>query len=266
LSTPGHRRVGWLALACRAATVCFGLAAAGWGIFAAPLVWRQASMAAMTEKIVGGEQFAPGVLEDFVASAAPSVAPDICQPVTLRTMALIRLRFAEQAIGDGDHDRIDRTLSDLDAALHRALSCAPTDAFLWFAVFWMQNNTRGLQAANYRSLRMSYRVGANEGWVALRRNRFSVALYPGLPDDLKAHAIDEFVQLVKSDFITEAADVLVGPGKPVSAMLLARLQGIDSQKLRFLVTMLDAKGFEGKIPWLPKRAADRSELAHAGSF
>jgi hypothetical protein len=61
---------------------------------------------------------------------------------------------------------------------------------------------------------------------------------------LKQAATDEFVQLVKSDLITEAADILSGPGKPVSSMLLTRLQGIDERKLRFLAALLAAKGLD----------------------
>ena len=65
---------------------------------------------------------------------------------------------------------------------------------------------------------------------------------------MKKSAIDEFRQLVNSDFITDAADIIAGPGRPISDLLLSRLDGIDVQKLRFLARLLDGKGFEGKIP------------------
>jgi hypothetical protein len=250
VSTAGATPARWLAIAGRIATVSLGLGAVGWGIFVAPMVWQQAPMASMAIKIVGGEPFAAGVLEDFVAGARPAVWEGACQPVMLRTVAVIRLRFAELKIADGDRDAIGRSQSDLDAALRRSLSCAPTDPLLWFAAFWLQNNVRGLQPDNLRSLRMSYRLGPNEGWLALRRNRFALAIYPALPDDLKQQATDEFVQLVKSDFITDAADILVGPGAPIRDMLLSRLRGMDSQKLRFLSRLLADKGVDDAFPEL----------------
>jgi hypothetical protein len=240
----------WLALGVRVATVSLGLAAVGWGSFAAPSAWRQASTAPLATKIVAGERFKPGILERSIERAKPDLPDGICQPVTLRTLAVVRLRLAEEAITAGDRRSIDQTQSDGEAALRLSLSCTPTDPFLWFALFWLQNSRRGLQEDNFRALRMSYRVGPNEGWVSLRRNRIAIAVYPGLPSDLKQAATDEFVQLVKSDLITDAADILAGPGRPVSSMLLARLQGIEEKKLRFLAMLLAAKGFDDAIPGL----------------
>jgi hypothetical protein len=250
VSALGAKPEQWLVVAARVAMVSLGLAAIGWGGFIAPMAWPQAPMASMATKIIGGEQFGPGILEDFVAGASPAVWPGVCQSATLRTMAVIRLRFAEQAIADGDGNRIRQTQSALEAALHRSLSCTPTDPLLWFALFWLQNNVRGLQDDNLRSLRMSYRLGPNEGWLSLRRNRFAVAIYPALPDDLKRQVTDEFVQLVKSDFITDAADILVGPGTPVRDLLLSRLRGMDSQKLRLLSRLMAAKGVDDVFPEL----------------
>jgi hypothetical protein len=163
-------------------------------------------------------------------------------------MAVIRLRFAELAIAGGNGDLIRQTQSALDTALHRSLSCTPTDPLLWFALYWLQNNVRGLQQDNFRALRMSYRLGPNEGWLALRRNRFVMAVYPALPDDLKQRATDEFVQLVKSDFLTDAADILAGPATPVRDMLLSRLRGVDSQQLRLLSRRLADKGVDDAFP------------------
>jgi hypothetical protein len=240
----------WLAPGVRIATVALGLAVIGWSDVVAPVVWRQASMAPLGPKIVAGERFQPGVLEEYVERAKPDVLEGICQPITLRTLALARLRLAEEAIADGDGHLIDQTQSDGEAALRLSLSCTPTDPFLWFALFWLRNSREGLQDDNYRALRMSYRVGPNEGWLSLRRNRMVIALYPGLPDDLKQDASDEFVQLVRSDLITEAAGILAGPGRPLSTMLLARLKGVDQKKLRFLATLLAAKGLDDDIPGL----------------
>jgi hypothetical protein len=244
----GHRR--WRAIGARIATVSLGLAAVGWGIFVAPVVWRQASMALLGTKIIAGERFKAGILEEYLAGTQPDVRDGLCQPVTLRTLAVVRLRLAEEAISDGDGALIDQTQSAGETALRRSLSCTPTEPFLWFALFWMQNSERGLQQDNFRLLRMSYRVGPNEGWLSIRRNRLTIAIYPSLPSDLKQAATDEFVQLVKSDLITEAADILTGPGRPVSSMLLARLQGVDERTLRYLAVLLAAKGLDDTFPRL----------------
>jgi hypothetical protein len=248
---PWARR--WPGLAARVFTVCLGLAAAGWAGLVAPIAWRQASMAPLGTKIVAGERFGPGILQQYLAAAQPDAGRGLCQPLTERALAVARLRLAEEAIGDGDRNSIDQTQSDGEAAIRRSLSCAPTDPFLWFALFWIQNSRTGLSADNFRFLRMSYRVGANEGWLAIRRNRIAMALYPGLPDDLKQAATDEFVQLVKSDFITEAAGILAGSARPVSSILLPRLHGLDEKKLRFLAILLAGHGMDDPFPELDTR-------------
>jgi hypothetical protein len=254
----GQRR--GLAAVARIATVALGLAAVGWASFVAPAVWRQASMAPLGPKIVGGERFQPGILEHYIESAGLDWQNGICQPVTLRTLALVRVRLAEEAITANDRSAIDQTQADAETALRLSLSCTPTDSFLWFALFWLENSERGLAQDNYRALRMSYRVGPNEGWVSLRRNRIAIALYPGLPSDLQQAAADEFVQLVRSDLITDAADILAGPGRPVSRMLLARLAGVDQKKLRFLSLLLAGKGGDETIPGL--ETSSRFEWQH----
>lgn len=235
-------------LVARIATASFALATLLWAWQAAPTLWSQPSMAQTARKIVGGEQYARAFLAELAEATQRSLRPDRCEPVARRTLAVVRLRLAEEAVASGDGAGILQTQSDLATALLDALGCAPTDPLLWLALFWLQNSTRGLQQDNFKALRLSYRFGPNEGWLALRRSRFALAVYPALPDDLKRQASDEFVQLVKSDFITDAADILVGPGRPISDLLLSRLEGIDIVKLKFLARLLDGKDFEARIP------------------
>jgi hypothetical protein len=245
-----NKAPSWLMIAARTATISLGLAALGWGWFVAPLVWQQTSMSQLSRKIIGGELYPSIVLTEFAEQAERDQRRDICQPVARRTLAVIRLRLAEEAFAGSDDGKVRQAQSALARALGSALGCTPTDAFLWLTLFWTQNNARGLQEDNFEALRMSYRFGPNEGWLAIRRNRMAVAIFPALPEDLKKQALDEFGQLVKSDFITDAADIITGPGRPISDLLLSRLDGIDVQKLRFLGRLLDGKGFDAKIPGL----------------
>jgi hypothetical protein len=251
-------KIKWLAgdaywrgrVVARIFNISIGLAAVGWGTFAGPIFWRQTSTATLGTKIVAGERFKAGVLEEYLAGLDPSIRNGLCQPVTLRTLAIARLRLAEEAISDGQGAFIDQALTAGETALRSSLSCTPTDPFLWFSLFWMQTSVRGLQRDNFKLLRQSYSFGPNEGWLSVRRNRLAIAIYPSLPDDLKQAATDEFVQLVKSDFVTVAADILAVPGVSVRTMLLNRLDGagIDERKLRFLSMLLAKKDIEVAFP------------------
>jgi hypothetical protein len=248
-------------LAARIALTGLALGSIGWAVLVAPVAWRQATMAALGAKIVGGERFDPGILEAF-AAAVPESDHGLCAPVARRTLALVRLRLAEAAISDGDGRSIRQTQSDAQTALRQALSCAPTDAFLWFALFWLENNISGLQPDHFTLLRLSYRTGANEGWLSLRRNPLAIAIYPRLPEDLKEAARDEFSRLVKSDFLPQAAEILAGPGQPIRPVLLARLDGLDPQRLRFLSRLLDGHGIELAIPGLSTPDRRPADLRH----
>jgi hypothetical protein len=240
-----------LTIAGRIATVSLGLVALAWGCFVVPLVWNQTMTAQLSRKIIAGEQYAPGLLSKLADTTEKEVRADVCQPLVRHTLAVIRLRLAEEALSNGSASAIGQTQAALRSALLGAFECTPTDPFLWLAEFWLQNNERGLRDDNFQCLRMSYRFGANEGWLALRRNRYAIAIYPALPADLKKFAREEFVQLVRSDFITDAADIIVGPGRPISDMLLSHLEGIDDQKLKFLARLLDGKGFAARVPGVP---------------
>ena len=243
----------WQALVARLFTVGLGLLAIGWAGFVAPAAWRQASAAPLGNKIVFGERFKAGVLEDYLASAPPDAGDRLCRPLTGRTLAVARLRLAEEALSDGDGGLIGQTEAAGEAALRRSLACTPTDSFLWFALFWMANSREGFQPDHLKFLRLSYRTGPNEGWLAIRRNRLAIAIYPALPDDLKQAAAGEFVQLVKSDLITAAANILAGPGTPIRGLLLSRLHGLDEKKLRFLALLLAGSGIDDPFPELDTR-------------
>ena len=246
-----------IAVVVRVVVVTFALASLGWTWFVAPTLWYQAPMSQMARKVVGGEQYQPGFFVDFADVTQRSLRQEICEPVARRTLAVVRLRLAEEAISAGDNSRIRQTQSDLEAALLGALDCAPADPLLWLGLFWLQNNTRALQQDNFQALRLSYRFGPNEGWLALRRSRFALAVYPALPEDLKRRAVDEFVQLVKSNFIPDAADIIIGPGRPISGTLLSHLEGIDLAKLRYLAWILDGRDFEARIPGVEVKTRPR---------
>src|SRR5882672_691743 len=126
----------WLMMGTRTAMVCLGLSSVAWGVLAAPLVWHQASMSQTARKVIGGETYQPGVLTAFADAAEQNLRRDICQPLIRRTLAVIRLRLAEEAVAGGDADQIGQTRSALESALQEAFACTPTDPYLWLTVFW----------------------------------------------------------------------------------------------------------------------------------
>ena len=239
----------------RATTGAVGLAAIIWAVLVVPDFWRQASIGPAASRILVGDLFGAPALEKLAHSADAIGVPTECFPPLLRSIAIIRLRRAETAISDGHRAAIDVRMEHARDTIRSSLSCAPADPFLWFAAFWLENNLTGFRPANIELLRMSYRLGPNEGWIALRRNRIALALYDDLPPDLQRYAVHEFVRLMQSNFITDGADIFLDQGWPVRDALLKEIAGLEQVKIDFFAMLLRGRGYD--VPIVVDRAARR---------
>lgn len=246
------RLVAWRSLS-RVATGAIGVAALVWAALVFPDLWRQASIGPAANRILVGDAFSPPALETLAQSADAIGARTECFPPALRSVAIIRLRRAETALADGQRAAIDTRMADARDTIRHSLSCAPADPFLWFAAFWLENNLTGFRPENVALLRMSYRLGPNEGWIALRRNRIALVLYDQLPADLQQDAIHEYLRLLQSNFITDAVDIFLGQGRAIQDKLLAQLETVSVDRREFFALLARGRGYEGEIPGVPVR-------------
>jgi hypothetical protein len=96
---------------------------------------------------------------------------------------------------------------------------------------------------------MSYRLGPNEGWVALKRNPIAFANFDWLPSDLAEDGISEFVGLVRSQrFFDAAANILVGPAWRVRDQVLPRLAELSERDRKTFAQVLQSRGYDVSIP------------------
>jgi hypothetical protein len=243
----------WDAIIFRVLALCFGLTGILWGAFFLPIFWTQATIAPAAARILAGDSFKTDALDALDAAAKPLDASAFCVPAGLRESAVIKIRQAELAITNGQRDFIEQRLEAARAGVQRSLTCAPADSFLWLARFWLENNVSGLRSENFSFLRMAYRLGPNEGWIMLKRNRYTVVLYPQLPPDLRESAAHEFVRLLDSDLITDAAQIFLGPGAAIQDVLLSRINGVSIARREFFTKLLRGQGYEGAIPGVEER-------------
>jgi hypothetical protein len=242
---PGTR---WLAVPARIGMIAFALSALAWAIVVFPTFWLQAPIIRISGRIVAGEPFKTEALADVMPVVGEAETATLCRPAALRSAAIIRLRLAEQAVAAPEAPQIDQPLDSLHDAIDRSLACAPADPFLWVVLFWLENTRSGFSADHLEFLRQSYRLGPNEGWIALRRNRFALALYSQLPPDLQGTAVDEFVQLLDSGFYDETAATLTGPGWPLRGILLPRLKEVDIRRREVFAKLLRRQDYDVDIP------------------
>jgi hypothetical protein len=242
-------------LLARAFTCILGAAALGWGTLTLPIFASETQIATTSDHIVHGHLYASSVL-DHELSAARSSNAGLCRPSALRDTAMLRFSLVENALADGIRTRLDQRLAELRQSTQELFSCDPTGSFFWLVYYWTNLNIDGFRPDLLKFLRMSYQQGPNEGWIATKRSRLALAIFAELPPDLARRATDEFVGILRSGFIEDAAAILTGPGWPFRFELLAQLDTVGLAERERLAVSLRDSGHESSIPGvvLPRKS------------
>ncbi|UGY21727.1 hypothetical protein [Bradyrhizobium septentrionale] len=252
------RRAGvWLARGLLAAAACSSVA---WGATTLPDFVDQTRLDGARDVILRNVPISDAELDALGPALARAAARSDCMPAIDRSTAVIRLRLAENALASGD--RVDARMGELDAAIHKSLGCAPADPYLWLVLFWLRNIRQGLTDANFDLLRMSYRLGPNEGWIVVKRSAMALAMFDALPPDLSGAVVAEFARLVKTELYTEAIDLLKGPGWAHREKLLAGLATVPKRNVDILTRTMADIGYD-----LDRRSpAERRSLEREPNF
>jgi hypothetical protein len=203
-----------------------------WGITTFPVFWLDSHLDHMAESILNEEQFKKENLQSELASAA-SHENAWPRPESLRSATILQLSLTEPPSTSNEKPAVP-DLDQLQASARRSLSVTPADPLLWLVLFWANKMKDDRSQNNFANLRMSYRLGPREGWVASRRNYIALANFADLPDDLKEAALTEFKDLVVSGYDETATLILAGPGWAIRDKLLFSLKDApDDAKRRF---------------------------------
>jgi hypothetical protein len=225
-----------------------GVAGVLWPSTALPSFWQAVSARAVSARILADERFRPGVLDQVLSriEAEPQVARP--QPDQVRAEALIRLRAAEEASQRKSPQEADRELGTAEDRLRSSLVLNPADSFLWLMLYRVENDRSGFDASNVRYLDQSYATGPREGWIALRRNRLALAIFPLLDEALQRKVVSEFASMVDSELTEEAALNLTGVGWSHRAKLLASLERVDIIPREAFAKRLARDGVKATVP------------------
>jgi hypothetical protein len=242
-------------LLARSFVVILGCIAVWWGIIELPVFWRESSTERIADRIIAGEPFNSDTLSRQLPVLQAAENSPNCRPSAVRSAAIIRLRIVEYNNSSGNKSHIDEQSNALRNSTRTSLSCSPADPFLWLVYYWMQSTQNGPTSEQLKYLRMSYQLGPNEGWIALKRNRLAFAIIDQLPPDLAENAIDEFVGLLDTGFYEQAAEIFTGPAWHVRNLILARLDSIPDRRLKPLANAVHRLGYEVGLPRIDE--ADR---------
>jgi hypothetical protein len=216
-----------------------GLGAVVWASSVAPFFWWEAPFTQATAQILAGDAFNTDALKELDARLEQSSL----RSLVLDKLVIVRLRIVENSLSGAKEAR-DRSVSALDSSIRDALANAPADPFLWLILTWLDKVRGGASDVHFRDLEMSYLLGPNEGWIALKRNPFTLGFGSVLPNDLVERSAIEFAGLVRSGFYEEASQILIGPGWNLRETLLQRLRDVPEAARRDFAKNLSEKGVE----------------------
>jgi hypothetical protein len=227
----------------------FGGAAIAWGVATIPVFWAQAPIESIARHIIRGEPYKYEALMGQMPAVETIENARNCRPIALWSAAIIRLRIAEQAERAQETRHSGNKLMEmLVNSTRRSLSCSAAEPFLWLVLHWAESTQgRSIQdGAEY--LRMSYRLGPNEGWIALKRNPLTFSEYQKMPPDLESNAVTELVALINSEFYQAAADIFTGPAWPMRNAILRQLATLPLRRREEFARIVHKRDLDVKIP------------------
>jgi hypothetical protein len=232
-----------------------GILAVLWTLQIFSTVWRAPTLERLASRIIEGYPYKVDDLLDFIPLIDDVERGTVCRPASLRSAAVIRLRLAEEAIKAADRPKLDKTVDDLVVSIQNSLRCAPADSFLWLVLYWAESTRHGFHPRYFDYLALSYKLGPYEGWVALKRSRFALAVFEQLPAAIAEQSIAEFAGLVNSNFYREAAEILIGPGWHVRDRLLQGLTTISERKRVDFEKQVYQLGYDVEVPGVTRPEA-----------
>jgi hypothetical protein len=231
----------------RIGLIALGAAAIAWGVAVLPVFWRDAPLEAVGRRVAFGNAFNVAALASQLPAIEAAETSPYCRPAGLRSAAVIRLRLAELALGTDDRGLIDGGIAAARRSIRDALSCSPADPFLWMSLYWVDSVREGARP-DLRHLRMSYRLGPNEGWIAVTRNRIAFALFSQLPPDMADDVLHEFVGLLETGEYDTTVQIFTGPAWPVRDVILPRLAKVSLQHRIAFAKAVYAAGYDVAVP------------------
>ena len=228
-------------LSLRASAMLVCLVGITWGVTEFPALRQESTIKKIADRILVGDVYKYDILLKQASLVAPTQRPEPCHPLTVRSAAVIRLRLAEisdnAALGPGPV----RTNLAVDA-IRESLACSPADPFFWLALYALEPSA----PSDY--LTASYRLGPNEGWIALKRNPVAFANFDELPKHLRDILVQEFLKILQMNAIDDAVKIFVGPAWDKRDLILSQMEQVPLwQRLRFRAALTRA-GYDVLIP------------------
>jgi len=228
-------------LSLRASAMLVGLIGIAWGVSEFSALREESTIKKIADRILVGQVYKYDILLKQASLVAATENPKPCRPLTVRSAAIIRLRLAELSDNSALGPAPDRRNLAIDA-IRQSLACSPTDPFFWLALYALEPSA----PLNY--LTACYRLGPNEGWIALKRNPVAFANFDELPDDLRRIVVQEFVRIVEMNTIGDAVKIFVGPAWDHRELILSQMDQLPLPQRQAFQAALAGAGYDVVVP------------------
>ena len=229
--------ISGIRLSLRASAMLVGLIGITWGVSEFSALRQESTIKKIADRILVGDVYKYEILLKQASLVAPTQRPEFCRPMTVRSAAVIRLRLAEIS----DNAALGPANLAVEA-IRNSLACSPADPFFWLALYALE------PAAPLKYLTASYRLGPNEGWIALKRNPVAFANFDELPEDLRRIVVQEFVRIVEMDTIDDAMKIFVGPAWDNRELILSQMDQVPLPQRQEFQAALAGAGYDVTVP------------------
>lgn len=231
-----------------------GLLGVLWPCFALPSLMMTAPAREISARVMADQRFKSGALVNIHARMEAAPRSEIMQSDFIQAEAFVALSAAEETMLRKSPEEIDRAVAIAESKVRASLSNRPTDSFLWLMLYSVATTQNGFDPQYLSWLDRSYAVGPREAWVALRRNRLSLAIFPILSVATQQAVLSEFAEIVDADFIGEAAATLMSVGWTHRTLLLPPLSEANIASRQSLARRLASEGLNVTVPGVDRDA------------
>jgi hypothetical protein len=242
----------------RSGFVVLGTLGLAWSVLTLPTFWTEFPIRQFSEHIVRGETFPLDALQTASRDFRHGVRLTACSAVAAHGSAVVELAILDRSFATPANAPVDSQIEASRNSILSGLACLPSDAFLWFELYRIESLQSGLHAEYLRHLAMSYQVGANEGWIAILRNKAAFAVFPALTTDLKSRVLDEFCLLLRTELYQQAIDIFLGAAEPYRDLIIARMDAVPEQNRQAFADLLARMGVDAHIPGTSTTVRERS--------
>lgn len=208
--------------------LALAVAAAGlaWGLTILPRSEASDELLDLQSQLLRSETFTPRALARTLETPSFKKLGD-CDVPAQTALLLMEARVSEATLRAGAVADFDQHSRSIDSRADKVLACAPRQSFVWLMKF-SQAVLRGqLDERSFVFLEMSYDTSPHEGWIIIRRSNVTVPLLQVLPEPLKAKALSDFQQLVKSDFNEEAGRLYRVASPPSRTLIQTSVEQLE---------------------------------------